>query len=689
MIAHSRPHAVPFRHLAAGFALCFAAASAALPAAAQHVPEPVGAIVKGAGPGRTVIFRVWAPNANSVTVRGDFDNWREEKMNREAARTGGGATGYWFLESRKARPGDKYMFRVDGNDRRDPAARALAHVDRVAGGTAAVVVDASAFRWDSSVKWETPPANELVVYQLHPGTFAAGIGGHDSVFLKCLKRLPYLKELGVNAIQLLPVNEFNGDHSWGYNPSDTFAVERAYGGGDDFRTFVQECHRNGFAVLLDIVHNHYGDGGNPQYAAIWQFDSSSGRGSYFYPNGIKADTEWGPRPDYSRQEVRDWIHASVKMFLEEYRLDGFRWDSIHNVRYVPADGEAPNPDGDRLLKDVNEWMEKAYPRALRIAEDHAFDRGGVGFQAQWHSHFRNLIANFVATNDSARNVTAFAEDLKNQPSPPFRWVLFPECHDSAGDLNNHHRMPAVIDPQNPNSRRARALSLLANGIALTLPGIPMFLQGYEMNETADFSAQTPVHWAKADPNLLRAYADLIHLRRNTKGLTPGLLGDDFYLLAADPAAQVIAYYRRDSSKSRDFATVVVFNFSPRAHTAFPIRFPTPGNWYCHYNSALKTYCPDFDGVGLKPGGGFSLPGSQTRLPLDIGAWSMQIFSRTKPANASLARARPDVSAPASDVESEFEGLAEDTADVFRTRDPLAGFVEEILAPFPYIPVPLP
>ncbi|MBQ7251948.1 MAG: alpha amylase C-terminal domain-containing protein [Kiritimatiellae bacterium] len=676
----------------AAFLLLSAACASAAPTASVPSPEQTGAIVRGAAGARSVLFRVWAPNAQSVTVAGEFNGWRDEKLDREMNRTGGGASGYWFTETRKAKIGDKYLFRIDGAEHRDPAARAVA-VDSKH-GRVGVVVDPREFKWDAADRWMMPRRENLVLYELHPGTFADGIHGKEPPLERAVKRLDYLAAIGVNGIQLMPVGEFTGDHSWGYNPTDLYAIESAYGGAEALRTFVQECHRRGIAVLVDVVYNHLDN----QHAAVWGFDGSNdARGPYLYRRGPKGDTEWGVRPNYGERPVRDWIHGAVRMFLDEYRMDGFRFDSVSHMRYTfdAAMHRADNPDGDRLLSDINAWMASVYPEALRIAEDNAFDGAGVGFQMQWHGHLRNVIADFIVTNDAARPIRGFAHRLMDLSFPAFQWVVFADHHDSAGDLNDHHRLPAYIDPANPKSLRARRLNLLANAIPLTIPGVPMLLQGVEMHEVADFSAEKALPWGGMDKGVAQAYAELIALRRNLKDLTPGLQGHDMQILDADDNAKVLAYYRRDDKKARDYATVVIFNFSPKPLKAYPVHFPTPGSWYCHYNSSSKAYFPDLDQeVGLRPAYGFSLIAPQTRIPLDIGAYSMQVFSKSKPAGAKI---RPALEDKGGGDTTPFDEIAHAGAEEGggiqgegrRAYDPVAAYVEQAIAPFPYKRFPLP
>ena len=664
--ASTCPSAARPGRLAALLALSCLPALPLATAVAQTAEAPMGATVQNQGAGRVVTFRVWAPNAAKVGVCGDFNGWKPDALQKDPNRPG-----QWWLDSRRARPGDAYQFDTDGLRRRDPRARAVAMEDNKS-----FVVDPREAKWEGAENWKMPPKEDLVMYEMHLGTFADGIPGNASPFERALKRLPYLKALGINCIQLMPVNEFTGSRSWGYNPGDLFAVESTYGGGDAFKNFIRVCHTNGIAVVLDIVHNHYG----PSDIAVWQFDKSAPEGDggiYFYRDEERAATEWGPRPDYSQPEVRSFIVDSVKMFLTEYRVDGFRWDSVHNIRYYLA-GQRSNADGDRMLSEANEWMRKNRPDALRIAEDHAFDGGGVGFDAQWNSAFQISISTLVRGSDAQRDLEMFAMEIARLDG--FSWVNFAECHDSAGDLNLHNRLPSYIDPATPDSVRARALTLLAGGIALTVPGFPMLLQGFEMHDTAAFSDTVPVPWARAQnthAGLVRANADLIHLRRNTKGFTPGLKGEELSVVHLDNDAKVLAYSRQQRNVPRDRSTVVVLNLSGKPLKQYGVRFPASGAWFCHYNSGSAAYAKDFDDIGPKPGTGLELAAKQTTMPLDMSRYSMLVFSKSRPPGASLAKAAfaPEIKG-AEEKKPAAESLIEEV-------------VEEVLEPFPYIFVPLP
>lgn len=641
-------------------------------AVGQSSKPGIGAILTGSGAGRTTTFRVWAPNAQKVTVRGDFNNWKDTELKPDPAHPG-----YWSTDMSRPRHGDAYQFWVDGNPRRDPRARWVDHERNVG-----FIYDTTAFKWgDTAHTWKMPPRENLVMYEMHMGTFNAG--GNDAPFERAIKRIPYLLALGVNCIQLMPINEFPGQHSWGYNPVDLYAIESSYGGPDGFKAFVKACHENGIAVLLDIVHNHYG----PDNIAVWRFDNwykDDAGGIYFYNDRDRALTEWGPRPDYSRAEVRSFIVDSVKMFLEEYRVDGFRWDSVYNILYY-QDGAHNNDDGKKVLAEANAYMKKNFPNALRIAEDHAFDYA-IDFQGQWHSKFQTTISSLVCAPDKA-DMRAVADELLTLRD--WNWVVFAECHDSAGNLNSHHRLPAYIDPQNPKSAKAQSLSLMANGIAMTVPGMPMFLQGLEMHDVDDFSDHTPIRWGLVKttyPGIVKAHSDLIQLRRNAKGYTPGLQGTDIKINHVDNKKKVIAYNRKVKNLTRDNGTFVVLNFSDEPLNDYNLRFPSPGTWYCHFNSGSAIYSKDFDNLGPKPGDGIALAGNQTVAPLKLSRRSMLIFSQSAPPNARVVRAGQPTPQQVQELEplEWMENMMDDDAP----RAPRQVKAIEF-PPFPYTPIPLP
>ena len=193
-----------------------------------------------------VTFRVWAPNAESVAVHGSFEGWTDGGI----AMARDGDTGHWSVDVPDAGPGDEYRFLVGSaggvRSRLDPRARQLTN----SVGNA-VVTDPDAFDWGST-EFRTPDWNDLVIYELHVGTFTEGMHGRPGTLDGVRKRLGYLQDLGVGAIQLMPPFEFAGDRSWGYNPVYPYAVESSYGPPDDLKALIRSAHEAGIPVIRGV-----------------------------------------------------------------------------------------------------------------------------------------------------------------------------------------------------------------------------------------------------------------------------------------------------------------------------------------------------------------------------------------------------------------------------------------------------
>jgi 1,4-alpha-glucan branching enzyme len=229
----------------------------------------MGPIVLDSG----VAFRVWAPHATRVSIVGDFNHWNADAnpMDREEG-------GNWFTVIENAKPGDEYKYEITNGENKsqriDPRVREV--TNSVGNG----VVHNPGFDWQGD-DYQMPAWNELVIYETHIGTFNRSGDSAVGSFEDYIKRFDHLKRLGVNALEIMPIAEFAGDLSWGYNPAHPYAIESAYGGPVGFKTFVREAHKAGFAVILDVVYNHFG----PSDLDLWQFDGWSDNdkgGIYFY-----------------------------------------------------------------------------------------------------------------------------------------------------------------------------------------------------------------------------------------------------------------------------------------------------------------------------------------------------------------------------------------------------------------------
>ena len=602
----------PIRLGSAAFPVILLAAFLHASAFAQSNAPGLGATVRADG----VAFRVWAPFADSAAVAGEFNGWRAAPMARDAA------GGTWSLDVPDARPGQRYKYVFNGYIwKRDPRARQVNHSNGDS-----VVYDPAAFDW-SGDRAPDVPRNDLVIYEMHVGTF--GGGPPPATLDDATAHLDYLRDLGISAIQLMPVNEFPGGRSWGYNVSDPYAIETDYGGPDALKRFVRAAHARGLAVFADVVHNHYG----PTDLDLWRYDGwSEGDfgGIYFYCDS-RAYTPWGAtRPDYGRPEVRAFIRDQIFMFADEYRVDGFRWDSVYNV--INSD-QGHNEQGVELLRDVNAELGASRPGLLRIAEDHAFD-ADMRFDAQWDiGHRWALFQQLATASDPERNLRTVAGTYFDWPG--FQRVIFTEAHDYVGWLNdNRSRVPTMIHPAEPDSIWARKRALLGASVLLTTPGIPMLFQGQEMGETLSFHDDVPLRWdlTNACAGTVRAYADLIRLRRNLDGTTPGLKGIGVTVHHLDHDNKVFACIRWDQGGQTD-DVVVVANFSDVDfdRNDYEIEFPSAGTWYRHFNGDSKLYSADFGNVGADR---VEAAGEPPKAVVAMGRYSLQIFSRNPPPDGS-------------------------------------------------------
>ena len=561
-------------------------------------------------------FRVWAPHASAVAVAGEFNDWRATPLVREDP------AGTWSLDVPEARAGQRYKYLLDGKIwKRDPRARQVAEADRDG-----IIYDPDAFDWgDAPIP--KPARNDLVLYQIHIGTFA---GQNPPATLDdAIAHLDHVRALGVNAVTLMPVNEFPGKLSWGYNPSDLFAIEADYGGPDALKRFVRAAHERGLAVFMDVIHNHYGQvelEPGQEELPLWRFDGWSTNeygGIYFY-NDVRARTPWGAtRPDYGRPEVRAFIRDQIHMYADEYRIGGFRWDSVFNIIICEL---GANSEGVQMLADINRELAETHPHVVRTAEDHAFDHD-MRFDNLWDvSHRWALYRQLVAADDRERDMNEVAGTVAGGPG--LNRILFTEAHDYIARSHDRSRLPSMIQPSDPDSLWARKRALLGAGMIFTSPGIPQIFQGQEMHEIQAFHDDIPLRWERTNAcaGIVRAYTDLIHLRRNLRGTTPGLKGAGVTVRRGDNNAKIIVFTRWDEDEQTD-AAVVVANFSGVEFNPgeYVVPFPSAGTWYSHFNGDSKFYGDDFGDVGLAQ---VEAVGEPPAAPVPMGRYSLQIFSKT-------------------------------------------------------------
>jgi len=547
-------------------------------------------------------FRLWAPNATAVFVTGTFNDWSETADPLEQQ-----GQGWWAAEVTKAKPGDEYRFRIVAGDKE------LSKIDPYARNVTSSVGNAIVSRPVSAADVGTfqPAAlHEMAIYEMHIGTFGRSADPGPSDLEDAVEKLAHLKELGVNAVEIMPLSEFPGGFSWGYNPSHIFGVESDYGTPRSFRDFVDRAHELGLAVIVDVVYNHLGPGD----LDLWQFDgwSENDKGGIYFYNDERAHTPWGDtRPEYGRGEVRDYLRDNALMWVREYGVDGLRWDATAFIRNINGHNDDPAgdlPNGWSLMQWINQEMRDAKPAAFAIAEDlqdNAFlvkppEAGGAGFNAQWDARFVHAVRGvIIAGDDGARNMDAIADAVAHRfDADAFQRVIYTESHDEVA--NGKARVPEEIAPGNAGTWEAKKRSALGAALVFTAPGVPMIFQGQEFLEDDWFHDRDPIDWSKKQrfAGILRLYQDLIRLRLNRTGHTRGLCGQNVQVYHVNHDNKVIAFHRWDRGGPGD-SVIVVANFTSRTLKGYQIGLPAPGNWSVRFNSDSKSYDAEFGDLGRK------------------------------------------------------------------------------------------
>jgi 1,4-alpha-glucan branching enzyme len=587
------------------------------------------------GLGTGVTFRVWAPNATTVNVPGTFNNWNTRAAPLAKEMSNSVWTGVWSADVASATNGSQYKYYMTNGTgiwKQDPRARLVQYSG--SGGNS-IVYDPTLFNWAGD-NFTNPPQSDLFIYELHIGTFPSS--SVPSRFVAATDKLDYLKNLGINAVEVMPIWEFPGDDSWGYNPAQIFAVENiGYGGMDGFKTFVKACHARGIAVLLDVVHNHYGPGD----LEMWNFDgyagvnSIGGGGIYFYESYTPlqitpyADT----RPNFSSNQVCSFIQDNFTLWLNECHVDGFRWDTpnlmMHdnNNVYIPAAGS--------LIQAINDGIHTNYTGKISISEDVYESKG---FDSAWDTSFPYTITPVLT---QSQDVNRYMPTVANAIQYNVRYggtaglgrVAFLESHDVVGDLNGGERLVTAIDTNTPNSYWARKRSTLGAVVTFTAPGMPMLFQGQEMLENQQFSSTRQVDWSKTITysNIVLLYHDLISARRDLKGYTGGLEGDQCSMLQVDNTSKLVAFQRSKSADPRQNA-VVIANFGNTNYPNYTLNFPSAGTWYVHFNSDSTNYGSDYGNTGSYV---VTAAGNPVQATVAIGPYSALILSQTPDAPPQL------------------------------------------------------
>lgn len=442
-------------------------------------------------------FRVWAPSAQSVTLRltneHSTQDWPMAYLD----------DGYYALQA-FARAGDRYSYIVDQNKPvPDPVSRLLP--EGVHGRTE--IVGPENFIWTDQ-SWRGLPLRDYVIYELHIGTFTA-----EGTFDAAIAKLPYLKKLGITVIEIMPVAAFPGSRNWGYDGVSPYAVQASYGGPEGLKRLVNAAHEIGLGVVLDVVYNHLGNEGN--YLRLF--------GPYFTS---KHKTPWGEAINYDQpgsEGVRRYFVENTLYWIREYHFDGLRLDAVQMIydsspRHILAEiAESVSALGQELGRAVCVTAETDENDAKLVKP---IQSGGYGLDAVWSDDFHHAIhALFTGERkgyyqDFGRPeqiVRALQEGFVYQGEPFQFWGGQPRGASSAGMsapahvicLQNHDQVGNRARGERLTALIPRGARMLAAALLLLSPETPLLFMGQEFDETNPFLFFTDY----GDPALQRAVSE--------------------------------------------------------------------------------------------------------------------------------------------------------------------------------------
>lgn len=422
-------------------------------------------------------FTLWAPLKQRVDLHIVAPTDRVLPMQQDEQ-------GYWQLTT-EVEPGTRYFYHYDDADFPDPASQ----LQPLGVHQASEVVDHQVFQW-TDAQWTGIPLDEMVIYELHVGTFTP-----KGTFEAIIDRLPDLKELGINTIEIMPVAQFPGDRNWGYDGVFPYAVQNSYGGVEGLKTLVNACHEAGLAVVLDVVYNHLGPEGN----YLWGLET------YFTD---RYKTPWGSAINYDdaySDGVREYVVQNALYWFRYFHIDGLRLDAVHAIydfgakhilqEIAEATAHLSQEIGRKFYliaeSDLND------PRIIRDP-----DKGGYGLDAQWSDDFHHIL-HTVLTQENHGYYSDFAEfgylekvyrdgfiydwmyskfrkryhGSRAVDCPPKQFVVCSQNHDQVGNRMLGDRFSSLI--------RFEAQKLCAAAVLLS-PYVPMLFMGEEYGEPNPF-----------------------------------------------------------------------------------------------------------------------------------------------------------------------------------------------------------
>lgn len=547
-------------------------------------------------------FRVYAPNARSVRVAGDFSDWQGLAMNRWPE-------GIWETTVPQAQVGQSYKYVVEGADGRTRwKADPYGVYSQLRPANASRLWEMAPYPWRDAAwrgkrrrepLWEGP----LNIYEVHPGSWQRQEDGSFLTYRQLADRLaPYVRDMGYHAVELLPVTEYPLDDSWGYQCVGYFAPTARYGTPEDLKYFVDRMHRAGIAVILDWVPAHFC---KDEHGLI-DFDGTC---LYEYGDPLKREhAGWGTRVfDFGRGEVRSFLLSSAAWWLREYHMDGLRVDAVASMLYLDYDrqewrpnvyGGHENLEAISFLQDLNRMAAAMDPPALTAAEESTawpkvtwpVEEGGLGFDLKWNMGWMNDMLSYLCLNPYFRSYNHSKLTFSMMYAFSENYVL-PISHDEVvyGKCSLINKMPGTYE-----EKFAGVRSFL--GYMMAHPGKKLNFMGYEFGQFKEWDYHEGLEFFLRDTYELHGKLSLLVNELNHfYAATPALYEiedswDGFEWLAPDDADKnIVAFIRRDKAGNEVIAVVC---FSGVDMPGYRLGVPQRGKYKIIFNTDDKKYGGD-------------------------------------------------------------------------------------------------